>query len=120
MEPLKLILNNNTPTLVKMPVAWCCFDDADDYYLNLGARPDWRHQANCYLTDRGWCVVYQYPIIPTTGSRPQDILQLHEMITTYLNEQSGLSETRVHWPTRDEKAFIRNEFARISSVSPQS
>ncbi len=104
--------------MVKMPVGWCCYDDADDYYLKLDAMPDWPHQAYCYLTNRGWCVVFQYKIIPKTGSGPEDIRKLHETIATYLNEKSGMLETRVYWPNCDEKAFIRREFARISAISP--
>ncbi len=120
MEAIKLILNNNVPTMVKMPVAWCCFDDADDYYLNLDADPDWRDQAECYLTNRGWCVIFQYPIIPSNGSSPENIRELHETIATYLNEKSGMTEARIYRPNRDEKAFIRREFARISAISTQS
>ncbi len=94
---------------VKMGVAWCCFDDADDYYLNLNPREGWRDFADCYLTNRGWCVVYQYPIIDSRfGSKTN---QLDADIAKFLNGKTGATETRVYWPTREEKRQIRAEFA---------
>jgi hypothetical protein len=115
-DPLRL---TNERIHVKMGVVWCCFDDSDDYYLNLEPGEGWRHFADCYLTNCGWCVVYQYPII-RTSSYSTTIEEFNETITTYLNGKCGTSETRVYWPSRDEKKQIRTEFARISSVLTQS
>jgi hypothetical protein len=92
-----------------MGVVWCCFDDADDYYLNLEPGEGWRHFADCYLTNCGWCVVYQYPIIDSRNG--MKTAQMDTDISTFLNGKTAMSETRVYWPSRDEKKQIRTEFA---------
>lgn len=98
---------------VKMGVVWCCYDDSDDYYLNLNPDEGWPHFADCFLTNRGWCIVYQYPIIPSVYSTTPE--QFKERITSFLNGKTGATETRVYWPTREEKRQIRAEFATASS-----
>ena len=105
-DPLRLTEGS---ICVKMGVVWCCFDDTDDYYLKLEPREGWRHFADCYLTNRGWCVVYQYPIIDSRNGMKTS--QLDMDIATFLNGKTGMSETRVYWPSRDEKKQIRTEFA---------
>ena len=101
---------------VKMGVVWCCFDDADDYYLNLNPREGWRHFADCFLTNQGWCVVYGYPIIDSGYGRKTT--QLDTDIAEFLNGKSGASETRVYWPTKEEKMQIRAEFG--TTPAPQA
>lgn len=98
---------------VKMGVVWCCFDDADDYYLNLNHDECWPHFADCYLTNRGWCVVYKYPIIDARSGRKTT--QLDTDIAEFLNGKTGSTETRVYWPTKDEKRQIRAEFANLTT-----
>lgn len=93
---------------IKMGVVWCCFDDADDYYLNLNPNENWYDFADCYLTNGGWCIIFKYPIIDSrTGSKTA---QLDTDIATFLNGKTGVTETRVIWPSNDEKKQIRREF----------